>query len=401
LRFPEFDGEWKSCILGNAFNLYSGNTPDRFDKQQFTGDINWVTSGELKSHYLKDTKEKITGKASKKYNLKILSPGTFVIAIYGLEATGIRGTGSIILKNSTISQACMAFSPTKAISNEFLYCWYKKHGDIIGLKYAQGTKQQNLGSDIINNFRVDYPSINEQKKLERFISIIDFRIEIQNAIIDDLKKLRSSVIDNILSCNHNKNLMQPTVKKRLKDIGEYIRGLTYSIDEVSTNGKGIVVMRANNIDDGEPLNYKTGVITVDKNINTKQLLRKGDVVICMANGSSQLVGKNSVYDGESRVPITVGAFCGIFRSDYLLSQWITQTRKYRRHIYQAIQGGNGAIANIIGEDILDVPFIMPSNRQEPIILSLLISIDNKINNEIAILEKQKEKKLFLLNNMFI
>ena len=179
LRFPEFSGEWMHSTIGSEFDLYSGNTPNRLNKEQFKGDVNWISSGELKEHYISETKEKITQEAANNNNLKLLPIGTFVIAIYGLEAEGVRGTCSITRGLSTISQACMAFTPIGSITNEFLYSWYKKHGNLIGIKYAQGTKQQNLSYDIISQFRIDYPQREEQVKLERFISLLDERIATQ------------------------------------------------------------------------------------------------------------------------------------------------------------------------------------------------------------------------------
>ena len=149
--------------IGEQFELYSGNTPSRMNKNQFDGSINWITSGELKEHYISDTKEKISEEAAKNNSLKLLPVGTFVIAIYGLEANGVRGTCSITTRESTISQACMAFTSKMDIQNEFLYSWYKKHGNIIGIKYAQGTKQQNLSYDIIERFNISYPCMEEQK----------------------------------------------------------------------------------------------------------------------------------------------------------------------------------------------------------------------------------------------
>jgi len=195
LRFPEFSGEWEMSSIGEQFELYSGNTPSRMNKNQFDGSINWITSGELKEHYISDTKEKISEEAAKNNSLKLLPVGTFVIAIYGLEANGVRGTCSITTRESTISQACMAFTSKMDIQNEFLYSWYKKHGNIIGIKYAQGTKQQNLSYDIIERFNISYPCMEEQKKLIRFISLIDQRIATQNKIIEDLKKLKSAITD--------------------------------------------------------------------------------------------------------------------------------------------------------------------------------------------------------------
>ena len=157
--------------------MYSGNTPSRKNKEFFNGTINWISSGELKEHYIYSTKERISQGATN--NLKLLSVGTFVIAIYGLEAEGVRGTGSITQEPSTISQACMAFTPKGEITNEFLYSWYKKHGDVIGVKYAQGTKQQNLSYDILEKFKISYPNAKEQDKLNLFFSILDKRISTQ------------------------------------------------------------------------------------------------------------------------------------------------------------------------------------------------------------------------------
>ena len=171
--------------------MYSGNTPSRINKEFFNGTINWISSGELKEHYIYSTKERISQEAAN--NLKLLSVGTFVIAIYGLEAEGVRGTGSITQEPSTISQACMAFTPKGEITNEFLYSWYKKHGDVIGVKYAQGTKQQNLSYDILEKFKISYPNAKEQDKLNLFFSLLDKRISTQNKIIEELKKLKVCV----------------------------------------------------------------------------------------------------------------------------------------------------------------------------------------------------------------
>ena len=57
LRFPEFQGEWEESSIGEMFDLYSGNTPSRLNKEHFRGTINWISSGELKEHYIYSSKE--------------------------------------------------------------------------------------------------------------------------------------------------------------------------------------------------------------------------------------------------------------------------------------------------------------------------------------------------------
>ena len=217
IRFPEFSGEWKESTIGEQFDLYSGNTPSRFNKEHFNGNVNWISSGELKEHYIYSSKEQISEEAAK--NLKLLPIGTFVIAIYGLEAEGVRGTGSIIKEPSTISQACMSFISKGAIENEFLYSWYKKHGNVIGIRYAQGTKQQNLSYDILESFKIAYPCTKEQKKLNIFITLLDERIATQNKIIDKLQTLIKGIAQHC-----TKRLTSGNKHARLGDICKITTG---------------------------------------------------------------------------------------------------------------------------------------------------------------------------------
>ena len=391
LRFPEFQGEWEESTIGEMFDLYSGNTPSRLNKEHFKGTVNWISSGELKEHYIYSSKEQISEEAAK--SLKLLPVGTFVIAIYGLEAEGVRGTGSIIQEPSTISQACMSFIPKGVIENEFLYSWYKKHGNVIGIRYAQGTKQQNLSYDILEKFRIAYPNTKEQEKLNKFISLLDERISTQSKIIEDLKRLKSAIIEKVFNGKHSEKL-------QLNDVGSYIRGLTYSSNDVVEHG-GILVMRSNNIINGSLLDYNNNVVFVNKQMSAEQQLQNGDVVICMANGSSSLVGKSSFYDGNCHSPITVGAFCGIYRSKEPIVKWLFQTNKYRRYIWDSLQGGNGAIANLNGEDILNMSFSIPNATIKDTCVKMLTSVDSALENNMSLCALYTLQKQHLLRQMFI
>ena len=163
---------------------------------------------------------------------------------------------------------------------------------------------------------------------------------------------RSAIIEKVFNGKHSEKL-------QLNDVGSYIRGLTYSSNDIVEHG-GTLVMRSNNIINGSLIDYNNNVVFVNKQMSAEQQLQNGDVVICMANGSSSLVGKSSFYDGSCHSPITVGAFCGIYRSKEPIVKWLFQTNKYRRYIWNSLQGGNGAIANLNGEDILNMSFSIPN-----------------------------------------
>ena len=195
MRFAGFSGDWEEKNLGEVAEISSGTTPSRMNSENFSGDVCWLTSGELKSHYIYDTSEKINESIAE--TMRTYKKGTVVIAIYGLEAAGIRGTCSILKRDCTISQACMAFSNLKSVHNEFLYCWYIANGNEIGTKYAQGTKQQNLSSDIVSDMSICFPTLAEQQKIGQFFSKYDSLISAQQKEIDKLKNIKKSLLQKM------------------------------------------------------------------------------------------------------------------------------------------------------------------------------------------------------------
>ena len=122
----------------------------------------------------------------------------------------------------------------------------------------------------------------------------------------------------------------------------------------------------------------------------------------MANGSSALVGKNSVYLGNYNGAITIGAFCGIYRGKSRLTRWMLNSVQYQRKIFNLMQGGNGAIANLKGQDILRLSFDFPSEYEEENRLNTIFSsIEKKIVIEERLLKHYETQKQYLLSQMFI
>lgn len=373
LRFPEFCGEWSVSTIGKEFDLYSGNTPSRLDKEQFKGGINWISSGELKEHYICDTKEKITEEAANSNNLKLLPIGTFVIAIYGLEAEGVRGTCSITQKLSTISQACMAFTSIGNVSNEFLYSWYKKHGNVIGLKYAQGTKQQNLSYDIISQFNILFPQKQEQEKLQRFISLLDERIATQNKIIEDLKKLKSAIYHKLFS-----NLQGEEYS--LLELAEITKGQQINGSELSKNGK-YYVMNGGISPSGYYDNYNTDADTIS-----------------ISEG-----GNSCGYVQYNSSEFWSGGHCYTLRikpATPILTPFLFHFLKWKEPDIMALRIGSG-LPNIQKKDLGKVCIIVPTLNKQQRLIALLSSLQMKIENEEIYAANIDKLKQYLLSQMFI
>ena len=276
------------------------------------------------------------------------------------------------------------------ITPKFTYCLFQT---INWLKYNEASGVPSLSKDTIEKIKINIPRLEEQNKIAKLMFALDERIATQNKIIEDLKKLKSAIIEKVFNGKHSEKL-------QLNDVGSYIRGLTYSSNDVVEHG-GTIVMRSNNIINGSLLDYNNNVVFVNKQMSAEQQLQNGDVVICMANGSSSLVGKSSFYDGNWHSPITVGAFCGIYRSKEPIVKWLFQTNKYRRYIWNSLQGGNGAIANLNGEDILNMSFSIPNATIKDTCVKMLTSVDSALENNISLCALYTLQKQHLLRQMFI
>lgn len=334
------------------------------NKEHFNGAINWISSGELKEHYIADTKEKISDEAAK--NLKMLPIGTFVIAIYGLEADGVRGTGSITKSESTISQACMAFTTKGKVQNEFLYSWYKKHGNIIGIRYAQGTKQQNLSYDIIEKFKIAYPAFQEQEKLNKFIALLDERIAIQSKIIDRLQTLINGIAQNIARNNI------PNIR-----ISECLECSSSTLQESDVCEHGTY-----------PVYGANGIVGYLDNYNTE-----GEAIYIIKDGSG--VGSVSYVTGKCSATGTLNTLQT--KKGYSLQYLYYMLKVFSFDSYKT----GMAIPHIYFKDYGKAKIFCPSYTEQLQYARLLFAIDSKLSAEQIFLTNLNLQKQYLLRQMFI
>ncbi|HDR3492157.1 TPA: restriction endonuclease subunit S [Bacillus wiedmannii] len=201
VRFPGFTGEWEECELGAVIeNMYNGQTPSRFNDENWNGEINWLSSGELNRGVVTTTIEKITPKGQKDANLRIVPKGTFVMAITGLEAAGTRGNCAMLSIDTTLNQSCMAIFPKESVLDSvFLFQWYRKVGEEYGIRYTQGTKQQSYNAELIKLLPIIVPKIDEQIKIGNFFKQLDETITLHQRELDALKETKKAFLQKMFA----------------------------------------------------------------------------------------------------------------------------------------------------------------------------------------------------------
>jgi type I restriction enzyme S subunit len=199
-KLGRFTSDWHIVKFGDIYpSLTTGSTPSRSKPEYFQGDILWVTSGELKYNVICDTWEKLTSQAVRDTNLRLYPPGTFFIAITGLEAAGTRGSCAIIGKEATTNQSCMAFVANDRIDTNFLFQFYRCFGEAVAFTYSQGTKQQSLNGNIVRSIEIPLPPLPQQRKIARILTTVDNLIEKTEALIAKYQAIKQGIMHDLFT----------------------------------------------------------------------------------------------------------------------------------------------------------------------------------------------------------
>ncbi len=162
---------------------------------------------------------------------------------------------------------------------------------------------------------------------------------------------------------------------------DLLNGLTYTPDDVVNNG--LLVLRSSNIQHSK-LVFLDNVfvnLTVDK----KQLVKKNDIIICVRNGSANLIGKCA--KAEKDYNATFGAFMAVLRgvnNDYIYQ--ILQQGTIQKLINK---NSDSTINQITNGDFKSIKILFPVHKNER---SRIAEVLSDVDELIASLEKLIEKK---------
>ena len=190
---------------------------------------------------------------------------------------------------------------------------------------------------------------------------------------------------------------------RLGEIGECIRGVSYQPKDLYTTDveNSVRLLRSNNILDNKIIEHEIQFVDKSK-VKENQILRKTDIVISMANGSKNLIGKNAEFRLDATGIYTVGSFCAIFRFNQKVesgyAKYLFQTERYEKYVQNLIVGSN--INNLKPTDIESMSFRIPSDVNEQKVLASIIDSANKaielLEREVETLKQQKKGLMQLL-----
>ena len=190
LRFPEFTGEWKKCIIQDYGEVITGNTPPTSNSEYYNnGSYLWASPADLGiGKKINDTKTKLSLLGFKK--TRVIPQGSILVTCIGSTI----GKMGMATETMSSNQQINSIVVNEKNNNDFVYYAishaFPRYLSEVGVQAVPILSKSNF--EKLPNYTT---SRNEQDKIGYFLNLLDERIATQNKIIEDLKKLKSAIID--------------------------------------------------------------------------------------------------------------------------------------------------------------------------------------------------------------
>lgn len=170
-------------------------------------------------------------------------------------------------------------------------------------------------------------------------------------------------------------------ESKLLDHVDLVQGLTYTPENVKPSGT--LVLRSSNIQNGT-LSLLDNVY-VNVNVSEEKMVQPGDILVCVRNGSSALIGKSCILPRLYNT--TFGAFMSVLRGDTtgffakLFESNIVQEQVRGR--------SNATINQITKKDFQSIRVTVPDKPEQEEIARTLSQFDTYIDDLTELIEKKR------------
>ena len=388
LRFPEFSGEWKEERLDEIADLSKGVG---ISKEQLSEDGEpCILYGELYTKYKSEIIRKVISKTNiESSNLKRSKRNDVIIPCSGETAIDIAVARCIPFDNILLGGDLNIIRLHK---DDGAFMAYQLNGKrkIDIAKLAQGVSVVHLYGENLKSIKTYNPCLQEQQKIVKLLSMFDERIEAQNKIIEDLKKLRSAISKQVFAQEPNGWSRLDTLFSKGK-----AGGTPTSTNKEYYNGE-IPFLSINDITkQGKYVRYTENHLSQSGLENSSAWVVPKYSLIMSMYASVGLVTINEI-------PITTSqAMFAMQLKDKDLLDYLYYYLSYfkYRHIHKYLETGTQSNINADIVRGIMIPTYGYSRNME--IASTLQSIDVKIDNELSVLKLFNRQKNYLLSQMFI
>ncbi|WP_300098785.1 restriction endonuclease subunit S [uncultured Alistipes sp.] len=355
LRFPEFTEEWNEYAIGKVLSIGNG----------------------------RDYKHLHNG------NIPVFGTGGYMTSVddflYDGESVFIGRKGTInkpLYYNGKFWTVDTLFYTHSFVNvlPKFVYCLFQT---INWLKYNEASGVPSLSKATIEKIKVCIPSMDEQDKLSNLLFLLDKRIEVQNKIIEDLKKLKSAIVDKLYLSTKGKTY---PFRELFEVVNERNKNNAYSNVLSASQELGMIERSDINID----------IKFEQDSISRYKIVHKGDYVV-------HLRSFQGGFAFSDRTGICSPAYTILRPNDMVVYGYLSYfftSKPFIKSLKLVTYGiRDGRSINV--DEWLDMTVTLPTKQEQIHVLAIINAIDSKLRNETMIRSDLHRQKLCLLNSMFI
>ena len=383
LRFPEFEGEWEDFLINDVCSEFKSGKNIKADSISESGEYPVYGGNGLRGY-------------TSSYNHE----GLYVlIGRQGALCGNVRSVNG----KTYITEHAIAAAGNEKSNTSFLHYLFLKMN--LG-QYSDQSAQPGLAVNKLLKLEVSLPPISEQKKIAKLLSLLDERIATQNKIIEDLKKLKSAIIEKVF-CSPNKRNPMCRIEGFEQALSTY-KMCDFS-SRIATKNKDskcslvLTIAAQYGLVNQESFFNKS---VASENLTGYYLLHKGEFAYNRSYSAGYDWGAVKRLDNYDEGVLSTLYICfnineTIVDSDYLT--YYFESTKWHRGLSDIAGEGarNHGLLNVSITDYFNTKHRFPVIEEQKAIAKMLNTITEKERKATLLGECYQKQKQYLLRQMFI
>ena len=391
LRFPEFQGEWEELGLSELLDFKNGLNPkpDKFGKGiKFISVMDILNNAVITYDCIKASVD-VTEKELSDFSVE---KGDLLFQ-RSSETLEDVGRANVYMDDKTAVFGGFVIRGKKKGEYDPQYFNYLLRSPFARkriIPMGAGAQHFNIGQEGLSKVKLHFANIEEQKKIGKMLSLLDERIATQNKIIEDLKKLKSAIIDYAINSLNT-------------DFAKF-----GSLYEMAGEGGTPTTSNASFYDNG-----KIPFIKID-DLKQKYLTENKDFIteLGLQKSSAWLVPTHSILFSNGatigEISITTYPVCtkqGILgivpkqNIDVEFLYYFMSSSYFKKAVSRIVTEGTMKTAYL--KDINNILCPIPTKEKQQEIAKMPSALNSKIDFEQSILKLFCSQKQYLLRQMFI
>ena len=388
---------WEQRKLENLASFGGGHTPPMADAGNYVdGKILWITSQDVKQHYIENTTTMISEKGAATLTL-YPSDSIVIVARSGI----LRHTIPVakLRKPATVNQDIKVIQTVDSCDSSWLLQYFIASNKTLLREYGKtGTTVESIDFAKMKSTALMVPYIEEQQAIGSFFSRLDDLITLHQRKYDKLVIFKKSMLEKMFPKDGESvpeirfaGFTDPWEQRKLGDVTDSFSGGTPDVSHTSYYGGSIPFIRSAEINSD-----KTELFLTEKGLDNSsaKIVERGTVLYALYGATSGEVGIAAIKGAINQAILALSPHTG--NDPLFLASWLR--REKARIVDTYLQGGQG---NLSGSIVKELSFALPQQKEQQVIGSFFSRLDNLITLHQRKLELLQDIKKSLLDKMFV